>query len=276
LQNDGLFQGLERNLKFFGGARKCAKVIRAERGENFSWSYSDDTGNVGYRVGQNGTPTQTGVTYQKKTLGVYEYLTTVYPVSLQLLQDAQIDVSADVGEVLGQRLGRVTNTDFTNGSGASMPTGFMTDASAGATAAGAAIAYDDLVNLKFSFDPVYMEDPEFTYTMHSLTLSKLWQVVDGNSRPLFWNQMNSLADGNPLQILNSPIVMNNDMPQVASGKKPIAGIIPRKFIIRDVKEAQILVMKERYLDQLAIGFIGYLRTDCKLLNANCCKVLTMP
>jgi HK97 family phage major capsid protein len=276
LQNDGIFMGLERNLKWFGGARRVARVIRTETGEPISWSYSDDTSNVAGQSAQNVTVSNTSVVYQKKTLGEYTYNSGVYPVSVQLLQDARVDVSADIGEVLGQRLGRQTNSDYTNGTGASQPTGFMTDALLGATtASNSAIAYTDLVAALFSIDPAYRDDPSFAFTMSDSTLSYLWKLEDQNGRPLFWNQMMNLASGMELRILDKPVVVNNAMASIAASAKVIACGAFNKFIIRDVHEAQVIALRERYMDQLAVGFIAYLRTDSKLINPNCVKVLQM-
>lgn len=276
LQNDGVFQSLERNLRWFGGARQIAKVIRTENGSPISYAYSDDTANLGVRLGQNTTVANQNVNYSKKTLGEFTYTSGVYPVSVQLLQDAQIDVTSDIGEVLGQRLARVTNTDYTVGTGGSMPFGFMSDATAGATAGGAAIAYNDLVNLLFSVDKAYRDNPSFAFSMSDATLAQLWKLSDTTGRPLFYNYNQSMIDGNGFTLLGKKIVVNNDMPAIATTKSPIVGIVGDKFIIRDTRECQIVALKERYMDQLAVGFMAYLRTDCKLLNGNCCKKLTMP
>jgi HK97 family phage major capsid protein len=278
LTNDGIFQGLERNMKWFGGARSVAKVIRTDTGEPLSWSFADDTSNLGGQVGQNpvGGVANTNVIYQKKTLGEYTFASSVYPVSVQILQDARISITDDISEVLGMRLGRITNSAYTNGLGNATPTGFMTDASAGVTAGGAAIAYTDLVGLLFSIDRAYRDDPSFAFTMSDSTLLALWKILDTTGRPLFYNYNQSMINGNPLQILNKPIVVNNDMPSIATGKSPICAITGNKFIIRDVKEATVVALRELYMQQLAVGFIAYLRTDSKLLNPNTAKKLTMP
>jgi HK97 family phage major capsid protein len=277
LMNDGLMLALERNLKWFGGGREVAKIYRSEDATPKTFTYSDDTSNVGNFIGQNKTVSNTSVVYQRKTLGAYEYVSAVYPVSLSLLQDAQVSVSDDVGEVLGIRLGRGLNPYYTSGTGASTPRGFLTDATLGATAGSDTIAYDDLVSVYFSMNRAYRETPETKWTMSDSTLSALWQLVDGNSRPLFWNQLHSLAEGNQLNIFGHDIVINNDMPAPAvSGHKPIALVNQGGFIINDVDEIKIVVLRERYMDELAIGFIAYMRTDSMLINPNRALYLLLP
>lgn len=276
LQNDGVFQSLERNMKWFAGARTIAKVLRTENGEPISYAYADDTASLGVRLGQNNTVANTNVVFQKKTLGEYTYTSGVYPISIQLLQDARIDVSSDIGEALGIRLARITNTDYTVGTGGAMPTGFMTDASAGVTAAGAAIGYNDLVGLLFSMDKAYRDHPSFCFTMSDATLAALWKLADTTNRPLFYNYNQSMVDGNGFTLLGKKIVVNNDMPAIATTKSPICAIVGDKFIIRDVKSTQLVVLRERFMDTLSVGMMAYLRTDSKLLNPNCAKKLTMP
>jgi HK97 family phage major capsid protein len=241
-----------------------------------SWAYNDDTAAVGVLLGQNTAVANSSLTYSKKVIGCYDFSSQVFPVSLQLIQDSQIDISSMVGEALGVRLGRVSNTYFTTGTGASQPDGFMNDASAGVTAGSSTVlAYSDLVKLKYCFDYAYLNDPSFRFTMSLSTFSKLQLLVDDNQRPLFWNQQANLASGSPLTLLDVPIVINNDMPAATTGLKPICGIVGNKFIIRQVKDIQIMTLKERYLDTLSVGFLAYMRADCKLLNDNCAKVLTM-
>lgn len=277
LQNDGIFQSLERNMKWYGGARAVADVIRTETGEPISFGYSDDTGNVGYQLAQTGTATNTNVVYQKKSLGEFTYVTEVEPVSIQLLQDARINVSDDLGEALAIRLGRKTNQAYTTGSGASQPNGFLTMASLGATAATDTIAYGDLTNLYFSVDRAYRELPSFAFTCSDAQLNALWNILDNNGRPLFWNQLANLASGNPLKLFTAPIVVNNDMPAPGvSGNKPICAVTGKKFKIRDVQDIQLIVLRERYMDQLSVGFIAYLRTDSMLINPNTAKYILLP
>jgi HK97 family phage major capsid protein len=49
-------------------------------------------------------------------------------VPFELLQDSEIDIEATVLELLAERLGRITNTFFTVGTGGAQPRGIVTAA----------------------------------------------------------------------------------------------------------------------------------------------------
>ncbi len=95
-----------------------------------------------------------------KSLPVYKYSSKIVAVPFELLQDASVDVEAFVQGRMVTRLGRITNTHFTVGTGTAQPNGVITAAGTGVTAANStsqvsAIIYDSVINLIHSVDPAY-------------------------------------------------------------------------------------------------------------------------
>src|SRR5664280_1390339 len=95
----------------------------------------DDTANVGAILAENTQETQLDLTVGQTQLGAYMYTSKIVLVSLQLLQDAIIDVNELVPRKLGERLGRIQNQHFTTGTGSSEPLGIGYSPTAGVTAA---------------------------------------------------------------------------------------------------------------------------------------------
>lgn len=277
-RNDSLFQGLERNLVTYGKIRQFARVVRTSDGNPLHWSYGDDSANVGALQGTTNVENQaidnTSVVYSRKEIGSYTYVSGVFPVSYQLLQDAQIDIAADIGDVLGQRLGRITNQHYTEGTGTNQPEGFLMSADPSKEAASAvALTYDELVDYLFSFDERWRSDPSFAFVMNDNTLAYLHKLKDENLRPLFWGQENNMRDGGYLTLLGKPIVVNSYMPDFGSAEPVIAGGAWSKFLIRDVSDVQVLT--ENAPSTLSVNFYAWMRTDCLLLNPNAIKLFVM-
>ena len=80
------------------------------------------------------------------------------------MQDSVIDIVAFVVNRLATRLGRITNTHFTVGTGSSQPFGIVTRAASGkvgTTGQTTTVIYDDLVDLEHSVDPAYRRNAAY-------------------------------------------------------------------------------------------------------------------
>ena len=277
LLNDSLFQSLERARVAFGGVRSIANVIRTATGETYHWSYSDDTANSASIVAQNGGVSNTSVVYSRRSCGAFTYLTSVYPVSMELVQDARYDISADIGDCLGERLGRGSAAHFATGAGTTQPEGFIPAATIGKTCASAsAITYAELVDFYNSVDPAYQNHPSAAFVMNQSTLGYLWKIVDGASRPLFWNANNDLTQSGKLSLFGKPIVVDQGVASITGSAKVMAFGAWNQFIIRDTLDPQVFVQREALLaSDFALGFIGAHRTDCLLKNTKAIKTLRM-
>src|SRR5664280_748272 len=122
----------------------------------------DDTANVGAILAENTQETQLDLTVGQTQLGAYMYTSNIVLVSLQLLQDAIIDVNELVPRKLGERLGRIQNNHFTVGTGSSQPKGIGHAPTTGATGVNGqnpvettSVSYNSLINLIHSVDYAY-------------------------------------------------------------------------------------------------------------------------
>jgi HK97 family phage major capsid protein len=71
----------------------------------------------------------------KMTLNAFDYDTKWIQVSMELLQDSNINVESFIGELLGERLARRVNVELTTGDGTGDPNGIVVASAAGKTAA---------------------------------------------------------------------------------------------------------------------------------------------
>ena len=270
---EGFSNELEKSLLAFGGPRSVARVIRTSSGNDIPWPKVDDTSNSGRLLAENAAITETALTFASVTLGAYKYSSDSVLVSAELMQDSYFDLGREVGAMLGERLGRVEATFSTTGTGSSQAEGVVTGASAGVTAASAtAIAADELFELVHSVDPAYRNSSSFGWMMHDNILLALRKLKDGNDQYL-WQE--GMSAGEPDRLLGHPITINQDMASsVATTNITVLVGDFSKFIIRDAGSIRMFRLEERYRDNDQTGFVGFKRSDSKVLNSAAIKKLT--
>jgi len=265
---------LEIALLEFGGMRKVANVIRTAKGGDMPFPSTNDTSNTGAILAENGQYTELPIHFTTMTLKAYKYSSRLILVSVELMQDSSIDFASMVGRLLGERIGRITNTHFTTGDGSDKPNGIVTAATLGVTGSlGASITYNELVDLEHSVDPAYRQGARFMFHDDTLKVLKKVRVPqysgDTTGMPLW---QSGLAVGAPDTILGYGYTINQDMAQMGPGspsggdKSVIFGQLS-KYIIRDVRDITLVRLDERYADYGQVGFLAFSRHDGDLLDA---------
>jgi len=199
-------------------------------------------------------------------LDAWKYTSKAVLVSVELMQDNSVNLPQLLGQLLGERLGRITNTHFTTGTGTGNPNGVVTAATFAQATTGAAnmtsISYANLIALYHAVDPAYRNNAKFM--MNDNSISKIKLMVDSNQRPLW---LPGLVDRAPDTILGAPYVINQDMASMTATAKSILFGDFSKYLIRDVRDMTLLRLDERYAEFLQVAFLAFMRTDGDLLNA---------
>lgn len=268
---DELMRGLERAMLAFGGMRTRSTVIRTESGADLPWPTTNDTGNEGQIIGENTSANEQDVTFAQLVLGSYLYSSKMVRVSVQLLQDNAINVGALLGDLLGERIARITNRHFTVGTGAGQPQGLITAAPTGVTASNGTSqvttwTYGSIVDLEHSVDPAYRANAAFMMADSSVKNTK--KILDTAGRPIWQPGVSAGAAGPfPDTLLGYPIVVNQNMAAMAASVKSVAFGDLSKYLVRDVLGVQLLRLDERYAEYHQVAFLAYSRHDGDLLDA---------
>ncbi|WP_419900781.1 phage major capsid protein [Roseomonas sp. USHLN139] len=253
-------------MKAQGGMREAARVISTSTGVELPWPVTDDTAAVATIVGENSQlPDGEDMTFGSRTLKSFTYSTLPIRISLQLLQDTAFDFDALIRDACAGRFQRGTNAHFTKGNGTTQPEGLILGAPVGRTGAAGqttSVTWDDLTELEHSVDPAYRIGAR--YMFHDSVLKTLKKLKDGQGRPL-WSP--GVAVGAPDTINGYGYSINQDMPVMAPGAKSIAFGNFKNYVVRDVLNLQMVRLGERYADSMQVGFLGFLRTDGRLVSA---------
>lgn len=265
---------LVETMKAFGAVAEVAEVINTNTGGTLPWPTNNDTGNVGALLAENTQDAEQDLTLGQATLGAYKYTSKIVRVSLELIQDLDwMDVEALLARKLGERLGRIENQHQTTGTGTSQPQGIVTGATSGVTAAsGTAITADELIDLEFSVDPAYRQSPRAAYMSSDVAAKSVRKLkYTGSGEYIFTPGTN----GAPDTIFNRRLVINPDMASPAINVKSVLfGDFYAGYIIRRVKDFQLIRMDERYADFFQVGFVGFSRMDARTQDTSAYKALT--
>jgi HK97 family phage major capsid protein len=250
-------------------------VISTSSGNIINIPTVDDT-NVTAEKHTEGTPlTDDGgkdATFGQKQLGAYVYDTEFVKFSMELAQDSIFNMESLLGALLGERLGRIANRELTIGDGNGDPNGVVNASSLGKTAtAQAALASDELIDLLHSVNAAYRRSPKARWQFADLTLAAIRKLKDGQGNYLW--QMGDVTRGEPGTLLGYRYEINDDVPQIAAGAKPVVFGDFSKYFVRKVGSPVIGVLRERFWPDL--GIAGLIRFDGELGDTAAVKHLIM-
>ena len=233
----------------------------------------DDTAKSGGAHTEGTAATDDGsedVTFGQKSLDAYGYDTEWVKWSWELDMDSIFSMEALLGNLLGERLGRVANAQLTTGTGSGAPNGIVTASSLGKTAAGtAAITADEIIDLVGSVDPAYLASPKTAFMFNNSTLTAIRKLKDGQGNYLW--QMGNFQQGVPATILGYRCYINQSMASLATGQKVMIFGDLGKYYVRKVAAPTIFVARERFAPDL--GILGLIRFDGELANTAAVKHL---
>lgn len=264
---EGFVPRLEKAMLAFGGMLQVSDVLRTDTGADLPWPRSDDTGNKGVLLAENTVVTEQDVAFAATTLGAFKYTSKLVKVAIELIQDSAISISELLGDMLGERLGRIFNEHFTTGTGSGQPNGIEVAAPIGiTTAAVATFDADDLINMMHSVDPAYRVGARWLAHDSIMAVVRLFKEGGAATNQYLWQP--GLQLGQPDRLLGFPITINQDMDSaIATGADAMIFGDLRKYKVRLVREIRLRRLVERFADADQEGFVAFARGDGDLLDA---------
>lgn len=251
-------------LKAYGGMRDVAEVFRTAQGNDINFPTSDGTSETGELIGENTTATGSDPSFGVVTLKTYKFSSKIVAVPFELLQDTSIDMEGFIRTRLVTRLGRVTNTYFTTGTGISQPNGIVTAASAGkigTTGQTTTVIFDDLIDLIHSVDPAYRALGRCKFMLNDASLKIIHKLKDTAGRPIFLPGYDGLSGPMADTILGYPIQINQDVATMAANAKSILFGDFAFYKIRDAMDIQMFRFDDSaYIKLGQIGFLAWMRS----------------
>lgn len=265
------YRQLAEAQKAFGGIREAATILQTTSGAQMNFPAADATAETGELVGQNTAVTLGETTFANVAIDVYKFSSKKIAIPFELLQDSMFDVEGYIRALLATRLGRITSTYFTTGTGSSQPRGIVTAASVGKTGTTgqtATVIYDDLVDLEHSVDPAYRKGPKVGFMMNDQSLKVVRKLKDLEGRPIFVpGYETGNPGGAPDRLLNRPIFISQEMATMAANAKSILFGDHSKYVIREVMDLTLFRMADsNFILNGQIGFVAFNRQGGNLID----------
>jgi HK97 family phage major capsid protein len=267
---------VEKTMVMWGGMMAACRVVPTETGALLPWPVVDDSTVEGAIIGEGVADSVADVAFSALNLSAFTYTSKNVKVSKELVNDSFFNLDSLIAELLGERLGRITNKHFTDGTGTGQPRGLFTAAPLGKTVASATtFTAAELLDLIHSVDPAYRLSPKAGFVFNDSTLKIIKQLTIGggtDTRPLW---VPSMREAEPDKVWGFGYTINQNAPVIAAAAKVIAFGDLSKYIIRQVRQQELVVMRERFADERVVAFNLFARYDGNLVNTNAVKHLRM-
>lgn len=208
--------------------RAIANVVTVEAG---SYDVLIDSSDVGAGwADETSATTETGTPNIERIAIPLHELSALPKASQRLLDDSAFDIEGWLAGRIADKFARAEAAAFINGDGVDKPTGILTHPTVtnagwswgniGYVATGADGDFngaDALVELVYALGAQYRANGSFV--MNSKTAGSVRKLKDADGRFL-WSD--GLAAGEPARLLGYPVLIAEDMPDIASGADAIA------------------------------------------------------
>ena len=266
---EGFVPALEMAMLLYGPMLETSEIIRTEHGEPMGWPTANDTGNKGRQIGEAAAVAATpDPAFGKVRWNAYKYTSDELLVPYELLEDGAFDLAPKLGDMCGERLGRILNEKATIGTGAATMKGIVPASTQGKeTASASAITADEILDLIHSVGRAYRVGAGFMF--NDATCLVLRKLKDGEGRYL-WQQ--GLSGGAPDTLATYPVHINDDMASIAATAKVMLFGLLSKYKIRQVGSMRLYRLVERHRENDEDAFLSFIRADGNLLDAGVAPV----
>ena len=255
LEGENVIRGRSHVITTSNGTHKIPVV--ASKGEA-SW------------IDENGAYPEDDDTFAQVNIDAHK-IGTIIKVSEELLNDSAFNLESYFAQEFGRRIGTKEEEAFINGNGSSKPTGILTSAEVGVTAASdKTITADELIDLFYSLKGVYRRNA--VWVLNDTTVKAIRKLKDNNGQYI-WQP--ALKDGDHDTLLGRPILTTGAMPEIAADAKPVIFGDLSYYWIGDRQGVTFKRLNERYADMGQVGFLASKRVDGKLVLPEAIKVLKM-
>ncbi|KFE51128.1 phage major capsid protein [Pseudomonas syringae] len=264
------------SLKLFGGMRATSELLTTAAGNALSFPTTDGTTEIGEILAENAQATGSDPVFGTVGLNVFKYSSKIITVPIELLQDSSVDIEAFIRKRIIQRIGRITNQNFTTGTGTGQPRGIVTAASSGKVAATGqtlTVTYDDLIDLLESVDEAYQLGGNCKFMFSQSIRKVLRKLKDTAGRPIWTPGYEAgITAGAPDLLVGKEVALNNDMPVPAANAKSIIYGDLSKYIIRDAMQVNLMRFDDSaYASKGQVGFLAFVRSGGNLVDSSAVK-----
>ena len=288
----GFWMNLQTAMKAYGGTAPLFRTITTSGGEPMPWPTTDPTAIVGSLLSENTQVSEVDFSFGQGMLSAWTFTSGLHLASIQIVNDSAFSVDEFIRTRVGEALGRARAQYAYSGSGSSQPLGVNTAINAkgsGSVGAGGyfalgtatavqqigvsstatelasnSLSFGDILKMITYVDPAYRDNGNCTWVMNDSSLQAQRAVASTTGFPL-WEPDVHTGGTSSGRIYHYPVVIDQNVANLTASTTsgPIFGSLDHAMVLRQVNQAGILRLVERYADFLQVGYIGYERWDAR-------------
>ena len=181
-------------------------------------------------------------------------------ISRSLINNAQFDIVGFVVDEMAYQIARFIEGELLNGTpdyveGLSGLTNGITTASTSAITADEVVQLHDSIKDQFQANAIWIMSPKTRTALRTLKSTTGYYLLNDDISSPFGSTL-----------LGKPVYVSDNMPDIGAGKVAIYYGDMRGLATKFSEEINIEVLRERYADEHAIGVIGWLEFDAKVID----------
>lgn len=190
-------------------------------------------------------------------------------ISRSLINNAQFDIVGFVVDEMAYQIARFIEGELLNGTqdyveGLSGLTNGITSASTSAISADEVIQLHDSIKDQFQNNAIWIMSPKTRTALRTLKSTTGYYLLNDDISSPFGSTL-----------LGKPVYVSDNMPDIGAGKVAIFYGDMKGLATKFSEEINIEVLREKYADEHAIGVIGWLEFDAKVIDEQQIAKLTI-
>lgn len=190
-------------------------------------------------------------------------------IGRKLKTNAMFNVTDFIVNYMAEEIAAFLEGELLNGTTSKME-GALSTTNEKTAAAAAAITADELIDLQAQVKQAFQSDA--CWIMHPETFTAVKKLKDGQNRYLLQDDFTGEF---PYRLLGKPVFVSDNMPKIATGKKPVLYGDMSGLSVKIAEQLEIEVLREKYATQHAIGVVAWMELDSKVTDSQRMAVLKM-
>lgn len=190
-------------------------------------------------------------------------------IGRKLKTNAMFNVADFIVNYMAEEIASFLEGELLNGTPSKME-GALSTTNEKTAAAAAAITADELIDLQAKVKQAFQSDA--CWIMHPETFTAVKKLKDGQNRYLLQDDFTGEF---PYRLLGKPVFVSDNMPKIATGKKPVLYGDMSGLSVKIAEQLEIEVLREKYATQHAIGVVAWMELDSKVTDSQRMAVLKM-
>lgn len=194
-------------------------------------------------------------------------------LSIGLVEDSAVDVESALPRWYGEAWGVQEDYAILKGTGNGMPLGILEDTDVTGTyyvetSTSGAVKADDLIDLAYGLEEQYAANAKWVTSRTNL---KSVRKLKDSAGDYLWKP--GLANGEPDTLLGYPVVQNSWAPTITATYYPFVFGDLKRYILGERKQMTFIVIREKYIEELKIGYMGHVRVGGQVAIPRAFRVL---